>query len=249
MDKISFLLNDTVVDATVLTVSENVIKISFLEKIPEESILLSGFEILNENNNKNMTGDYYYLYNTIYREIDENTIMLSNDGSIYKKTEISDDINIMPYIPTLEEIKEMKLLELSTICNNNIINGIDVEIDGILEHFSYKDEDQINIKELFDIASQTGSNVYYHSDENALKSYTANQMISIYMTETINKFHNIIYFNQLKTYISTLDAVDSVNIIVYGQSLTGKYLDTYNVAMLQVKENLESLLMNREIEN
>ena len=72
--------------------SKNVIKLVFKEK-PSDDILISGFEILNENNNFSMTGDYYYGYNTIYNIIDDNTVLLSNDGSIYIPSEESNGFN------------------------------------------------------------------------------------------------------------------------------------------------------------
>ena len=61
--------------------------------MPDDNILISGFEILNEHNNFSMTGDYYYGYNTIYNIIDDNTVLLSNDGSIYIPSEESNDFN------------------------------------------------------------------------------------------------------------------------------------------------------------
>ena len=93
MNKIHFLLDkDNYYFGSITKENNNVIQIKF-DTIPDENILISGFEILNEHNNFSMTGDYYYGYNTIYNIIDDNTVLLSNDGSIYIPSEESNDFN------------------------------------------------------------------------------------------------------------------------------------------------------------
>lgn len=250
MDKISFLLNNNVVyTATVTKISETVIKLTFSENIPEESILLSGFEILNENNNNNMTGNFYHGYTTLYKSIDSRTVLLSNDDSVYSPDSDDEIIEpapepVEPHIPTLDETKEEKILELSDICRKSVTDGVYVEIDGNTEHFSYTDEDQINIKELFDLVIQTNLPVYYHADGENCKSYTPKQITAIYSAAAINKLHHMTYFNQLKMYILSLDTIDSVNNVVYGQELSGEYLATCHNAMEQAKSNINALLAN-----
>ena len=64
----------------------HVIEIDFVENIPND-IVTNGFELINEFNEESMTGDYYFEYTTIYRKIDDKSIMLSNDGSIYVEPE------------------------------------------------------------------------------------------------------------------------------------------------------------------
>lgn len=64
----------------------HVIEIDFVENIPND-IVTNGFELINEFNEESMTGDYYFGYTTIYRKIDDKSIMLSNDGSIYVEPE------------------------------------------------------------------------------------------------------------------------------------------------------------------
>lgn len=244
MDKISFLLkSDTLFDATITTVSSNVIKIVFENEILDEEVLLSGFNIINEHNNKNMTDDYYHAYNTIYLHVDENTFMLSNDGSVYVTPEPTDtdDMQIAPHVPTIEEVKSSKIEELSAICNTSIINGVDIEINGVMEHFSYNDEDQVNIKELFDLAVQSKISMYYHADGQSCKLYTVEQIVNIYAMAAMNKMHHITYFNQMKMYISSLDDKDIISSISYGDELTGVYLDTYKAAMSQAQHSMDVL--------
>lgn len=251
MDKIKFLFDGTTVFAVVSNFFEHVLKIECSDILPCNDILLSGFNILNEYNDSNMSGDYYHNYNTIYKNIDSKTVLLSNDGSICDLDDFSTtdpppgNYIKPPYIETLAEAKERKVLELSSVCQGNITAGVDVEIDGGMEHFSYDDEDQINIKELFDLSVQTNCGVYYHADGQSCKLYTVEQIISIYAIAATNKMQHTTYFNQLRSYINALNDIDSVNSVMYGQKLTDTYLDTYNASIEHSKILLNTLLTKR----
>ena len=143
------------------------------------------------------------------------------------------------------DAKIAKINECSKICNEMIIKGIDVEIDGVVEHFSCKEEDQMNIKELFDLSAQTNVPMFYHADNRNCKAYTADQIIYIYSTACANKNHHTTYFNQIKQYINSLDTLEEIESVTYGQELFGEYLDTYNAAMAQAQVVLETLLAIR----
>lgn len=246
MSKIIFInAPESIYDCKFLQIGEHQIRLEFDSNIPEPSIYLSGCYLVNEWNSsliQTHREDYKYLYRT-YDE-HPNIIELCNDNIPYNEP---DDVipPIDPYVPTLDEVKSSKISELSKTCNSLITTGIDVEIDGVTEHFSYNDEDQTNIKELFDIVIQTNSPMYYHQDNGSCKLYSAEQIINLYITEVTNKMHHTTYFNQLKMYIKSLNDADDVSAIVYGDKLQGVYLETYNNAMLQAKENVELLLQNR----
>ena len=221
----------------------NLVTIIFNNNRPDNNeIITSGYKLLNPIEDfKDISEDLYTGYTTLYKDIDENTIILSNDGSTY--TEISSSESpTESYKPTIDETKKTKISSLSSICNKSIVQGVDVEIDGKIEHFSYNDEDQVNIKELFDLAVQTNVPLYYHADGESCKLYTIDQIVSIYTTNAVNKMHHITYFNQLKMYIDSLETIDEIEIINYGDELTGEYLNTYNEAMLQANVGLTTLL-------
>lgn len=243
MEKIHFYNTTNIYKGVTDFVNKNVIVINFNGNIPSETELTNGFEILNENND--FVQAEYPDYATVYRTYtdDVNRIELSNDGSVYVEPEPTPEPE--PYVPTLDDIKASKISELSYICNQSIINGVNVEIDGNMEHFSYKEEDQVNIKEIFDLALETNVPMYYHSDGASCKLYTVEQIIELYSTATNNKMHHTTYFNQLKLYVKSLTDIDEVSDIEYGQELTGEYLDTYNASMEQSKLVLDALLEKR----
>lgn len=229
------------------------VKITFnKDDIPNESVLLGGFVEINEHNFIEQAN--FSDMNYIYQKINDLTYILSKDKhDIYQELEIpehkkynkEDRIEFTlasEYTPTVDEIRNMKISNLSSICNKQIIYGVDIDIDGTMEHFSYSDEDQANIKELFDLVVQTNMPMYYHSDGNSCKLYTVDQIIAIYTTAVMNKMHHITYYNQLKMYLRSLEDSETISSVEYGYELTGEYLDTYNSAMVQVKASIETLL-------
>ena len=112
-----------------------------------------------------------------------------------------------------------------------ITSGVDVEIDGKTEHFSYTIEDQANIDDIAQMAKSTNMEQSYHCDNGSCKLYTVEEITKIYMTQKMNKAHNITYANQLKLYVKSLKEKAEVESIAYGQDLTGEYLNTYNTIM------------------
>lgn len=220
----------------------NKVKIAFNNNRPSDDILLSGFYVMCKTPNGEFidgSENTYLGYTTMHKD-DEDAVILSNDGSVYVEPEPI--IEPAPYVPTLEEIKVSKIQSLSSICKQSIIDGVDVDINGVTEHFAYGDEDQVNIKELFDLATQTKVPLYYHADGESCKLYTVEQIVSIYATSATNKIHHITYFNQLKLYVNTLETKEEVESVNYGDELTCEYLQTYNDAMAQANIGLTTLL-------
>ena len=183
----------------------------------------------------------YEDFTTVYRVIDSNAIQYSNDGSIYVEPE---PIPIPePHIPTIEEVRSQKIAELSSTCSAIINAGADVEIDGEIEHFSYATaEDQANIKELFDASLATKLPAPYHSDGNPCKEYTAEQIINIYVACASMKTIQTTYHNQLKEYVKTLNTIEKIESVTYGQKLTGTYLETFNSLIASATTLMETLI-------
>ena len=95
--------NEDYIELELTCISPTMIKFIFENNRPSDDILLSGFEVLNEHTFENQSDDYYHNYNTIYRNVDENTVILSNDGSVYVEPE-----PLEPYIPTEDELAEQE---------------------------------------------------------------------------------------------------------------------------------------------
>lgn len=256
MDKIKFISDENVYKSTLYTITPHIIRLIFSSGKPTNDTLISGFQVYNPNGE--IQGDFTD-FTTIYRlyDSDDTVFELSNDGSVYEyePTEVPDiDINMKP---TLAQVKQSKINELSSICKRSIENGVDIEIDGTLEHFSYSiiDGDQGNIDDIAEAALTTGMGQSYHCDGGDCKIYTVEQIANLYMAQKTNKMHHTTYFNQLRQYVKSIvpegenyteEEIDqlilSVNNIFYGQALEGKYLDTYNLNMDNAKRVVEAKL-------
>lgn len=227
MEKIKFNKNDIIFNVRMTRVKDDVIKIESEKAIPNE-IITNGFSIINEFNDSIMAD--YSDYKTIYVESTDNAYYLST-GDKYVEPAPENPEPTEPIIETLENVKTNKISELNAICNKMITSGVDVEIDGKTEHFSYTIEDQANIDDIAQMAKSTNMEQSYHCDNGSCKLYTVEEITKIYMTQKMNKAHNITYANQLKLYVKSLKEKAEVESIAYGQDLTGEYLNTYNTIM------------------
>lgn len=232
MSKIVFLKDkEKIYEGSFEQIGTNQIRIVFENEKPSNQILLSGFNLINEYNGyvQTIREDYKHVYRTY--EDNELIVELCNDGVEYIAPEPIPEPE--PYIPTLEEIKNSKINELSNTCNQLIENGVDLVIDGKTEHFSYSlsKGDQNNIDDIMKLAASTGLGQSYHCDNGNCRIYTIDQIVTLYIAVKINKLINMTYFNQMKQYIRSLDSDESKNMIKsisYGDLLTGTYLETYN---------------------
>lgn len=238
MDKIKFLTSEDIYDVSLQLLATRV-QVGFKTNLDRQSAPINdGFYLLNEHNHTIMGDFSTYIY--IYRELDNKTVILTNraDDKYVEPEPAPPTPEPEPYVPTLEEVQAQKVEEMDKTCQSTIFAGVQVGD----EHYSYTLEDQINIKELFDLGVQTRTPVYYHPDNGACREYTLEEFIIVYLLAAGNKMSNVTYFNQLKSTILAMTEIDDVKAVVYGQELTGEYLEHYNTAMAQFSETMKTLL-------
>ena len=146
-------------------------------------------------------------------------------------------------LPDLETVRAAKIAEMSAACNAAINAGTTVQMpDGTQEAFTYSTADQANISEMF-IACLMGAESYpYHANDEACKSYTAAEIMSIYGTLSMYKTGQLTYHNQLKQYINALETVQEVQAVTYGQELTGEYLAAYGTLMQEAQAQMQAVI-------
>lgn len=182
--------------------------------------LKNSFFVSKENDEK----IYYVSLRSIILESEWFPIPDENALTIYTKLEDLECEDV------LKEIKQLKIDNLSKHCAKAITDGLD--IDG--EHFSYAEEDQSNIKRLFDLAVQANMPLPYHCDGGNCRLYSADEIKRLYILQDTNMTKNITYFNQLRGYVEELASIDDICNVYYGQPLEGKYLENYENLMEQV---------------
>ena len=148
-----------------------------------------------------------------------------------------------PETDPIVQAKSEKCAELSNLCESAINAGTSVKLpDGTEKDFSYSTADQANVSEMF-LACMMGAESYpYHANGEGCMIYTAAEIISIYGTLSMYKTIQITYQNQLKQYVNSLETVDDVNAVQYGQELSGDYLTTYNTLITEAQTQMQAVL-------
>lgn len=136
-----------------------------------------------------------------------------------------------------------KLSSLSNSCNEKITNGVEITlVDESKKTFSYSIEDQANISEMFNAIVMGATSYPYHANGEGCKMYSAEDIVKIYSALTALKTSQVTYYNQLREYAKTLEFVPDIQSIVYGQELTGTYLETYNELMQNATTEMQKVL-------
>ena len=224
MFNIKFLNEESITQANVRKINGHVVEITGCEQN------LSGFNLL--KNNGTIFGKYEN-YTTLYRAID-NGFQLSNDGSVYVEPEPIPEPE--PIEPTIEELKQQKMNEVSAVCKETIHAGVDVKLPtGSTEHFSLKEEDQIN---LFGKQAQISAGVTqleYHQDGHPCRYYTVEEMTAIITAAMQFVSYHTTYCNSMYTWINAVTDKEDLKEITYGVTIPIEYqsevLQTYLLNM------------------
>lgn len=178
----------------------------------------------------------YLEHNGFVKVISTNPVVIEADTEAWEawKAEQPDPI---------KAIKETKLKELSDACNNAINAGTKVKLsEETTESFTYGLVDQSNISEMFNAVLLGATEYPYHANDDNCRMYSAQDIMTIYATLSTYKTGQTTYHNQLKQYVKTLTTQEEIETVVYGQELTGEYLEKYNELMAQAKVQLDNII-------
>ena len=182
--------------------------------------LTTGFELLTE---KGKVYGNYQDYTTIYRQLDDGGIILSNDGRVWTPSPEPIPPEPVPEPPTLEEVKEEKHREISMACEQIICSGVTVQLADGPEHFSLTEKDQIN---LFGKQSQLiagADRLEYHQDGHPCRYYTADEMQAIITSAMEHVSYHTTYCNSVNMWIAGAETVEEVQAIFYGSDIPEEY--------------------------
>lgn len=186
-------------------------------------IKTTGFTLSRIGQNDNWD---YSTYTTIYREI-EGGVQFSNDGSVYVEQET--------YIPTLEEVKESKVVEMNIAQQSIIQRGIEVTLtDGTTEHFTLTEHDQTSLMGLQAQVVQGVELIPWHtSDQSEHCKFYSNADMALITTAAMScvTWH-VTYFRDLRIYIRSLQTKEEVETVVYGMDIPAEYQSEPLQAML-----------------
>ena len=124
-----------------------------------------------------------------------------------------------PIEPTIDEVRQDKLDEMSSICEQVIYNGVDVELSTGKKHFSLTANDQTNIDGIFSAITLGATEYPYHADGEPCEMYSASDVITLYIAAKGFVTQQTTYCNALRQWIKREDKIETLSAIRYGDTL------------------------------
>ena len=119
---------------------------------------------------------------------------------------------------TLNEMKDLKIKQMSAECHSIIENGFDLELRGEMHHFSLDSQDQLNLMRL-EMIAQTEDKIPYHADGEECIFFTSEEIKAIVTAADAFRTYHTTYFNSLKTYINALETREEIAAVKYGDAI------------------------------
>jgi hypothetical protein len=136
--------------------------------------------------------------------------------------------------------RESKIIELSTICKDSIIDGFSIILgNGKVYCFRLTVEDQLN---LISIENQLNSGIetfVYHATNQPCRCFSRIDMAKIINASKRHISYHTTYFNVAKQYINSLTDVDKVNAFYYGADISNTVDDVVIKQILKNKNILK----------
>lgn len=183
-------------------------------------ILTNGFTLSRIGNEDNWD---YSTYTTVYREI-EGGVQFSNDGSVYVAPTPPSEPE--PYVPTLEEVKELKLMEMHSAKQLVISQGFDATLtDGTTEHFDLNGDNMTFLTALHTQVLAGVNPIPWHvSDESIPCKFYSNENMGIITTTAMNiTAYHVTYLKDLARYINSIESMEELNAVYYGMDIPTEY--------------------------
>lgn len=231
-------LGDSIAHKATVIPDGHILTIQF-EK--EKVLNLSGFDLfLDKECTVDIGGNFYHGFTTIYRNDDEtkkyNGYQLSNDGSKY--VEPKPQPTPIPQEPTIEELQESKVSEMSLEQQKTIQKGVDVVLtSGEIEHFTLSEHDQTSLIGLQTKVLAGEEQIPWHnSDETEhCKFYSNSDMALITNTAMGYVTWHVTYFRDLRIYIRSLRTKDEIAAVSYGMEIPEEYQSEPLIGMMAAK--------------
>lgn len=228
MAYIKFLNSEKVYNAIVIP-DGNIVTLTFDS---EKEVSNAGFDLFDDEACEvDIGSNFYHDFTTIYRNdavtSEYNGYQLSKDGSVYVEPE--------PYIPTLKEVQEEKVIEMENNQAETIQYGVDVQLsDGSVKHFTLTANDQISLMGLQAQIAQGVDQIPWHtSDQEEHCEYYSNTDMALIVTKAMSFVtYHVTYLRDLRIYIRSLQDKDTINEIQYGDDIPLEYQSEVLKSML-----------------
>ena len=148
----------------------------------------------------------------------------------------------------LKTLAQKKMDMANEACEAVIHNGVDVELSGGTEHFSFEDKDQINIDSMMSAVRMGATKYAYHKDSGETVSdcvmYSAVDIVKIYVACKTCVTYQTTYCNKLKKWIEREQDKNVLASITYGIALPSDLQEELQEIMDGTQEEVQRILAN-----
>ena len=145
-----------------------------------------------------------------------------------------------------DPIRKAKIAEISKACNTTIVAGVDVSLQGRIDHFNLALEDQSNINNLFRVVELGGTEFPYQADDGTCLVYTAKEIAQIYIAAQTLITTQTAYHNALKMYVNFLEKAEDIVAVQYGMELPDPYKTELAGKLAVAKKQMDAIMKNLE---
>lgn len=148
----------------------------------------------------------------------EETIFKLDEETVKKKTETEEDLQNLDYV------LQKRLREMSEACASAIEAGFGIQLsDGHMHHFSLTVVDQVMIMALAEKAKAGQTPLPWHADGEPCRFFSPEDILAINDAMEHLVTYNETYFNSLKQYILSMNVIEQINAVTYGQEIPEAY--------------------------
>lgn len=148
----------------------------------------------------------------------EDALLRLDTETVKKEIETAEDL------ADIEYVRQKKLREMSEACADTIEYGFDIQLsDGYVHHFSLTIVDQVMIMALAQKAKAGQTVLPWHADGEACQFFSPEDILAVNTEmENLITFEET-YFNSLKQYILSMNVIEQINAVTYGQEIPEAY--------------------------
>lgn len=141
------------------------------------------------------------------------------DGEAVKK-----EIDSAEDLENVDYVRDKKLREMSAACQASIEYGFDIQLsDNKVHHFSLTFIDQVMLRELKQKALAGDTVLPWHADGEPCKFYSPEDILMINQQMEDLVTYSETYFNSLKQYMLSMNVIEQLNAVTYGQEIPEAY--------------------------
>lgn len=194
-------------------------------EIFQADVLVGEYTLYDTYSSISYLGEVFVSHENIFADCLEVQLRRTSLVDQVKRIENAINGNVNINTMTIDEYRQFMLQHVNSDCKQDIYKGTSIEIDGVQQHFSFKNEDQINLLQLYLMSKMYSSITMlpYHSDGQTCMFYTSEQIKTIYTTLIIRLISITTYTNQLHMYANTLNTKDELSHLKYGMELPEEY--------------------------